>query len=92
MTSKSRVLYEPLLILHFVLQGIDAAGTPPILVDHYLRGYLPRNQLHYREVTFNFSTEDGIRAHAAEMGRTVKQLMRYVNLTVLTFVLPMTYD
>ena len=92
MAIRSRVLAEPLLILHFVLKGIDASGTPPVIVDHYLQAYLPRDQLHYREVRFDFSTDDGIEAHAVEMGMMVEGFVRCVYLSMLIFLLTMKYD
>jgi hypothetical protein len=92
MAIRSRVLAEPLLILHFVLKGIDASGTPPVIVDHYLQAYLPRDQLHYREVRFDFSTDDGIITHATEMGMMVKGFAGCVYLSMLIFLLTMKYD
>jgi hypothetical protein len=57
MTSKSRVVNQSLLLLHFVLEGIDLAGCPPRLVHAFLSGFLSPSHLRFEEITVCLGTE-----------------------------------
>jgi len=77
LTIKSQVLNRPLLILHFLLVGIDPLGLPPRLINEHLSGYLKGELLQYKEITFDLSTIALIKAHETSMKKLVSELSRY---------------
>lgn len=67
MTSKSRVVNQPLLLLHFVLEGIQTAGCPPRLVHALLSGFLSPARLRFEEITISLGTEGEVEAFHKRM-------------------------
>lgn len=67
MTSKSRVVNQSLLLLHFVLEGIDLAGCPPRLVHAFLSGFLSPSHLRFEEITVCLGTEAEVEAFRKRM-------------------------
>ena len=74
MTSKSRVVNQPILLLHFVLDGIKTAGSPPHLVHTFLSGFLSPSRLHFEEIEFSFGSGAVIRAFRRRMQTLVAAL------------------
>jgi hypothetical protein len=73
MTASSRICTTPLLILHFVLQGIDVCGSPPVMLEQYLRPYFRDRPLAYEEVVFNVPTEEDARRQERKMTTLVRK-------------------
>lgn len=67
MTSKSRVVNQPLLLLHFALEGINLAGFPPRLVHSFLSGFLSPSHLRFEEITISLGTEAEVEAFRKRM-------------------------
>lgn len=75
MSIKSRVISEPLLILHFMLTKMDPTASPANLVAEYLKPYLPGdNRLLLQTIMFDFSTPGLIAEHKKQMVSLVKSL------------------
>jgi hypothetical protein len=73
MTASSCICTTPLLILHFVLQGIDVCRSPPIMLEQYLRPYFRDRPLAYEEVVFNVPTEEDARRQERKMTTLVRK-------------------
>jgi hypothetical protein len=53
-----QVNLQPLAIIHIVLKGIPAAGTPPRLIYEYLKAYFKDDgSLVYKEIVFDLKDE-----------------------------------
>jgi hypothetical protein len=67
MTAASHVSNEGLTVLHFILHGLDNAGSPAVILVEYMRAYLEPSLLFYEEIVFNLGDDTGIKAHATAM-------------------------
>lgn len=76
MTMRSRVLKKPLLLLHFVLEGIKTDGCPPYLVNTFLQGFLQPTALRFEEIRFNFNAEADVQAFQKRMETLLLTLQR----------------
>jgi hypothetical protein len=76
LTSRSEVINLPLVVLHFVLAGIDAAGSPLRLVHQYMSSYLKGDLLRFEEVVFDLTTPALVRSHSQAMNRLVSRLSK----------------
>jgi hypothetical protein len=74
MTASSRVRNEGLVILHFLLVGLDPAGSPARLLKEYMCCYLDKGSLLYEEITFDLGNDALIR----EYHQTLKSLERRI--------------
>jgi hypothetical protein len=74
MTSKSRVINQPLLLLHFVLEGIQTTGSPANLVHTFLSGFLSPARLRFEEITISLGTEAEVEAFHKRMRTLVSAL------------------
>jgi hypothetical protein len=57
MAASSQVSKEGLVILHFLLAGMDSAGSPARLLGEYMHSYLDEESLLYQEITFDLSSD-----------------------------------
>ena len=73
---KSRVIAEPLLIIHFCLASIDPTGSPASLVASYIELWLAKNNFLFKEVIFDLSTEENVGEHDKKMKKFVGQIQR----------------
>jgi hypothetical protein len=67
MASNSQVSGAGLLILHFLLKGMDSAGSPAKILLEYMSNFVNKSYLHYEEIFFDISTPNKIEAHAHKM-------------------------
>ena len=74
MTSTSHVINQPLLLLHFVLKGIQTAGSPPQLINTFLSGFLSPSRLRFEEIQFCLGSEPEVHAFQKRMGTLVREL------------------
>jgi hypothetical protein len=74
MAIKSRVISEPILIIHFFLTKMNPAGSPATLIAEYLKPFLPGGSLMLKEVSFNLSTAHHVGQHQKRMEILVKEL------------------
>lgn len=61
LTSRSEICTAPILIINFVLNGIDPSGSPARMMQALLQSYIPTKGLHYHEVLFDFGTDEKFR-------------------------------
>ena len=61
LTSRSCVLQQLLVILHFRMSSIESGGAPAI-INQYLQSFLG-DRLSYHEISFNLSSERRERDH-----------------------------
>jgi hypothetical protein len=69
LTSRSRVLVQSLLILHFRMSSIEPGG-PAAIINQYMQPFL-RDALSYHEISFNLSSERAEVAYAAAVEQLV---------------------
>jgi hypothetical protein len=74
MSAWPQVIGEPLLVLHFILDTIEAASNPARVVHELLKTWLPGNSLRYEEIRFDFSDEDQIESYDAAIQRLLDTL------------------
>lgn len=67
MTATSRVSRESLLILHFLLKGMDSAGSPAKILYEYMSNFVDRSSLRYEEIFFDISDPSKMAIHAQKM-------------------------
>jgi hypothetical protein len=67
MTSMSHVDNRPLLLLYFVLEGIDTSGSPGRLIHQFMTGFLPRPRLRFEEIRFSLGSDAEVRAFQKRM-------------------------
>lgn len=60
MTSMSRVDNRPLLLLYFVLEGINTSGSPVHLIREFLSGFLPPSRLRFEEIRFSLASDSDV--------------------------------
>ena len=90
MTVSSRVSNKGLLVLHFLLKGMDPAGTPARILADYMRSYLGDEVLQYEEVVFDLANDILISLHAEYMKSLVHKMQYelsfwyYIVLTIFT--------
>src|SRR6266481_8167456 len=53
MTSHSQVSSDSLLILHFILENLEAIGSPTRLLYEYIQAFIAHNDVAFEEVVFN---------------------------------------
>ena len=77
MSSSSRVSGEALLILHFLLEGMESAGSPAKILNEYMSNFVDRSSLHYEEIFFDISSHAKIAIHAQRMRKLNRALYGY---------------
>ena len=73
---KSRVIAEPLLIIHFCLASIEPAGSPASLVASYIEPWLAKGNFLFKEIIFDLTTEEDVGEHDKKMKKFVKEIQR----------------
>ena len=67
MTSRSHIDNRPLLLLYFVLEGIDTSGSPGQLIHQFMAGFLPPPRLRFEEIRFSLRSDTEVRAFQKRM-------------------------
>ena len=62
MTSHSQVSSDSLLILHFILESLEAIGSPTHMLHEYIQALIACDDVAFEEVMFNLGD---IEQHAA---------------------------
>ncbi|KAG2739895.1 hypothetical protein P692DRAFT_20851448 [Suillus brevipes Sb2] len=87
LTSRSEICTAPILIINFVLNGVDPSGSPARMMQALLQSYIPTEDLHYHEVFFDFGTNEKFRKHEKSMAKLVNEVGRTEFDRVEVFVL-----
>ncbi|KAG1893176.1 uncharacterized protein F5891DRAFT_50580 [Suillus fuscotomentosus] len=75
-TSRSQICSSPVLILHFVIKGLDPSGSPATSMQQQLRPFKPQNNMQYHEIIFDIGTGKKAEKHLT----TMKQLVTRIKL------------
>ena len=67
MTAASQVSNEGLIVLHFILHGMESSGSPAKILVEYMKGFLPTDLLMYEEIVIDLSTASLVHAHTMKM-------------------------
>ena len=75
MLTRSEVNTQAIIILHFVLKGINADGSPACILEEDLSGYHIRGVgLFYEEVVFDVSNEQLYKEYIGQIQLVVQKL------------------
>ena len=75
MSTRSEVNTPAIIILHFVLKGINADGSPVHILEEALSGYHIRSiGLFYEEVVFDVSNEQLYKEYIGQIWPVVQKL------------------
>ncbi|KAG2107498.1 uncharacterized protein F5147DRAFT_802693 [Suillus discolor] len=73
-TSRSQICSSPVLILHFVIKGLDPSGSPATSMQQQLRPFKPQNNMQYHEIIFDIGTGKKAKKHLTMMKQLVTQI------------------
>ncbi|KAG1761107.1 hypothetical protein EDD22DRAFT_954347 [Suillus occidentalis] len=87
LTSRSEICTAPILIINFILNGVDPSRSPARMMQALLQSYIPTEDLHYHEVLFDFGTDKKCRKHEKSMVKLMNEVGRTEFDHVEVFVL-----
>ncbi|KAG1750612.1 uncharacterized protein EDB91DRAFT_1078622 [Suillus paluster] len=87
LTSRSEICTAPILILNFVLNGINPSGSPARVMQALLQPYIPAKDLHYHEIIFDFGTDEKFKRHEKLMGKLVNEFFAGIFVSGLEEIL-----
>ncbi|KAG1857863.1 hypothetical protein C8R48DRAFT_775325 [Suillus tomentosus] len=76
MSSRSQVCSDSVLILHFVLKGLQPSGSPAPIMREALEPYGPNGTIQYHEIIFDFGTDEKLDTHVKSMTKLVDEVRR----------------
>ena len=74
MTSHSQVSSDSLLILHFILESLEASGSPAHLLYENMKMFIAPDDMALEEVVFNLCDVVRQDAHEQEINQLVQHL------------------
>ena len=74
MTSCSQVSSNSLLILYFILENLEAIGSPTRLLYKYIRAFIAHDDVAFEEVMFNLGDIEQCAAHEHVINQLVQHL------------------
>ena len=75
MSTRSKVNTQAIIILHFVLKGINAGWSPACILEEALSGYhICSVGLFYKEVVFDVSNEQLYKEYIGQIQPVVQKL------------------
>ena len=86
MTSQSQVNTGALLVFHFILQSLEATGSPPHLLYQFMQSFICPSEIIYEEIVFNMETYDKVISHGCAVNDMVKQLSSHGAQHVVIFI------
>jgi len=92
MTSCSQVSSDSLLILHFILESLEAAGFPAHLLYEYIQAFIGRDAVAFEEVVFNLCDLEQQAAHEQEINQLVQHLSVHAPQRVVIFITTHSHD
>jgi len=72
MTSQSQVNTDVLLVFHFILQSLEATGSPPCLLYQFMQSFICPSEIIYEEIVFNWRPIDKVIRHGHAVNDMVK--------------------
>src|SRR5882762_4931128 len=85
LAASSQIISMPLLLLHFIVNGVSPDGNPAGLISNILTGYL--KDFLYEEIVFDFSTNKLALKYTKRMTNFIESIERWIDITVLTVLL-----
>lgn len=67
LTSRSQICNSPILILNFILGGVNPSGSPARNMQNVLEPYIAGENLQYHEVVFDIGTLEKAERHTKSM-------------------------
>ena len=86
LAASSQIISTPLLLLHFIVNGVSPDGNPAGLISNILTGYLKKDFL-YEEIVFDFSTNELALKYTKRVTNFIESIERWIDITVLTVLL-----
>jgi len=86
LAASSQIISTPLLLLHFIVNGVSPDGNPAGLISNILAGYLKKDFL-YEEIVFDFSTNELALKYTKRVTNFIESIERWIDITVLTVLL-----
>jgi hypothetical protein len=78
---------KPLVILHFVLRGVETKASPAKMVHEFLNAFYKDNgSLTYIEIEFDLSDKKSQKDHAKKLDKLVAKLEECVSPIYLLFI------
>ena len=91
MTSRSQVSSDSLLILHFILELLEAGSSPACLLYEYMKTFIVSDDVVLEEVVFNLCDVARQDAHEKQINQLAQRLSDHPTQRVVIFITtPMT--
>ncbi|KAG2064434.1 hypothetical protein BDR04DRAFT_1122587 [Suillus decipiens] len=74
LTSRSQICSSPILILNFILDGVNPGGSPARIMRDVLEPYVAGRNLQYHEVFFDIGTLEKAERHTKSMKALVNKV------------------
>ena len=92
MTSRSQVSSDSLLILHFILELLEASGSPACLLYKYMKTFIVSDDVVLEEVMFNLCDVARQGTHEKQINQLVQHLSDRPTQRVVIFITTHSHD